>query len=300
MRLVLSLLLALAAVPAWGSWFRVVEGAEGDIYIDPSTVRWDGDLRIVWTVQDLKQRHKDGEFSRRVLREYDCKEKTSRALSFSTHSEPMGNGKTLYSHTVPGQWRSYAPGTNGDAALKIVCATTSRGAAAATPGPTVAAQGTGDVALTGQYHKDKDHFFPDGRDLKREELFLRALTEGAEAEPKKPNARFSAEENLAVEYDAASFMARSFRAGHWNYGIVLGKVGRWKEAADALRQAVAVKPSHAGTWANLGVANHALGRFRESVEAFDKAVLLDPAYFTSREAQRQVWQASRDAQPIRP
>ncbi len=172
--------------------------------------------------------------------------------------------------------------------------------AATTPVPTIAAPGAGDVALTGHYHKDKEYFFPDGRDHKREELFLRALTEGVEGELNKPNSRFSAEENLAVEYDAASFMARSFRIGHWNYGIVLGKVGRWKEAADALRRAVTVKPSHAGTWANLGVANHALGRFRESVEAFDQAVLLDQAYFTSREAQRQVWQASRAAQPVRP
>lgn len=168
------------------------------------------------------------------------------------------------------------------------------------PGPTVAAPGAGDFTLTGHYHKDKGHFFPDGRDHKREELFLRALTEGAEGELHKPDSRFSAEENLAVEYDAASFMARSFRIGHWNYGIVLGKVGRWKEAADALRRAVTVKPSHAGTWGNLGVANHALRQYRDSVEAFEKAVLLDQAYFTGREAQRQVWQASRDAQPIKP
>lgn len=172
--------------------------------------------------------------------------------------------------------------------------------AATVPGPTLAAPSTGEVALAGHYHKDKDHFFPDGRDLKREELFLRALTEGAEGELKKPDSRFSVEENLAVEYDAASFMARSFKIGYWRHGIVLGKVGRWKEAADALRLAVTVKPTHPGTWGNLGVAYHALGRFRESVEAFDKAASLDQEFFTSREAQRQVWQASRDAQPMRP
>lgn len=158
----------------------------------------------------------------------------------------------------------------------------------------------GDVSLVGQYHKDKDHLFPDGRDQTREALYLRALTEGAAGALYKPAPRFSAEENLAVEYDAASFLARTFGKNHWSHGIVLGKVGRWKEAADALGRAVKGDPSHAGTWGNLGVANHALGRFRESVEAFERAVALDQTYFTSREAQRQVWQASRGAQLVRP
>lgn len=122
MRLVLSLLLALAAAPARADWVKVVESAEGILYFDPTTISKDGDRRSVWTIQDLKQRHKDGELSRRVLREYDCKEDRRRALSFSTHADPMGNGKTLYSQTDPSKWRYNAPGTTGDAISKIVCA----------------------------------------------------------------------------------------------------------------------------------------------------------------------------------
>ena len=122
MRLVLSLLLALAAVPARADWVKVVESAEGVLYFDPTTISKDGDLRSVWTIQDLKQRHKDGELSRRVLREYDCKEQRRRALSFSMHSDPMGDGRTLYSQTHPSKWRSNTPGTTGDAISQIVCA----------------------------------------------------------------------------------------------------------------------------------------------------------------------------------
>lgn len=122
MRLVLTLLLALAAVPARADWFEIAQTAEGAIFIDPSTMRWNGDLHTVWEIQNLKQRHQGGEHSRRVLKEYDCKDERGRSLAFSTHSEPMGNGETLYSQTTPTRWRQYSPGSVGYATLKIVCA----------------------------------------------------------------------------------------------------------------------------------------------------------------------------------
>lgn len=49
-----------------------------------------------------------------------------------------------------------------------------------------------DMKLTGHYHKDKFYFFPDGRDAKKEELFLQALQEGVEGvPPHKPDSRFN-------------------------------------------------------------------------------------------------------------
>lgn len=122
MRLVMTLLLALAAVPARAAWFEIAQSAEGAIFIDPGTMRWNGDLHTVWEIQNLKQRNKDGEHSRRVLKEYDCKDERGRSLTFSTHSEQMGSGETLHSQTTPTRWRQYSPGSVGYATLKIVCA----------------------------------------------------------------------------------------------------------------------------------------------------------------------------------
>lgn len=172
--------------------------------------------------------------------------------------------------------------------------------ATTTPGPTTPAPGAEDFKLTGHYYKDKYYFFPYGRDYEREALFGRALLEGAQLDQPEPDRRLNAEQNLAVDYDSASYLANIFGKNEWQYGIVLGKVGRWKEAVAAFQSAVKENPSDLGAWGNLGVANHALGRYHESVEAFGEALQRDPAYFSQRPTQRLVWQASRESQPVPP
>lgn len=174
------------------------------------------------------------------------------------------------------------------------------GCANITPGVTVPVPGAADVKLTGHYYKDKYYFFPNGRNFERESLFLSALKEGAEGELSKPNWRFSAEQNLAIEYDALSFVVKTSSKVQWEYGIVLGKIGRWKEAADAFRTFVETNPTSAGTWGNLGVAEHAPDHYQESVVAFEKAAAIDPAYFGKRETQQKIWQASRERRPALP
>lgn len=122
MRLVLCLLLALAAAPAWAEWVKVSEHTESFFYIDPATIRRDGNLRRVWEIQDLKKRHKEGEMSMRNLSEYDCKEERTRILSITGHSDPMAGGKTLFSESGPGKWDDIAPGTVSQKMMRIVCA----------------------------------------------------------------------------------------------------------------------------------------------------------------------------------
>ena len=121
-RLILCLLLALAAVPAWAEWVRADETDSAITYIDPATIRKDGNLRRVWEIQNLKQRHKHGEMSRRGLFEYDCKDERSRILSFSTHSDAMARGNTIVSLNEPDTWVYAPPGTPIQTIMRIVCA----------------------------------------------------------------------------------------------------------------------------------------------------------------------------------
>ena len=122
MRLVLCLLLTLAAAPAWAEWVKVSETDNSVFYIDPATIRKDGNLRRVWQVTDLKQRENEGGMSSRVLYEHDCKEERSRILSLSTHSDPMAGGKTLASYDATGKWTHMPPGTPVQTIMRIVCA----------------------------------------------------------------------------------------------------------------------------------------------------------------------------------
>ena len=128
MRLVLSLLLTLAAAPAWAEWVKVTENDKATFYIDLATIRKDGGFSKVWAIQDMKQRDKGGSMSWRALFEYDCKDERYRVLSSTTHSEAMAQGSVAQGNVVgpintPNSlWEYIPPGIPAEKALRIVCA----------------------------------------------------------------------------------------------------------------------------------------------------------------------------------
>jgi hypothetical protein len=121
MRIILYFLIALVAAPARAEWVVVSESNELVAYIEPSSIRKNGNFRKVWQVQDLKQRDEHGAMSRRLLVEYDCKDERFRVLATSTHSEPMAAGKALVSVDIPSAWSAFAPATPAEDTLEIVC-----------------------------------------------------------------------------------------------------------------------------------------------------------------------------------
>ena len=118
----LMILLAVVSSGAVAEWVKVSENDAVFFYIDPATIRRNGDFRRVWEMRNMKKIDKDGVMSVRALMEYDCKEERSRILSISEHSEPMLGGKVLLSADDPSTWRYAAPGTVFESTLKIVCA----------------------------------------------------------------------------------------------------------------------------------------------------------------------------------
>jgi len=119
--LLLSLLL-LATGSAWAGWEGVSTSASSHLYIDRATLRKDGNLRRMWSLQDLKQRDEGGVMSFRARYEYDCKNERNRILSMSTHSEPMAGGKTLFIGGEHVKWSEIPPGSAIGIALEIACA----------------------------------------------------------------------------------------------------------------------------------------------------------------------------------
>jgi hypothetical protein len=117
-------LLLLATGSAWAGWERVGESDTGIFYVDRATIRKDGNLRRMWSVEDLKQRNESGAMSRRLRYEYDCKGERSRILALSTHTEPMADGKTLYITTgdLNESWDEIPPGSAIEKLLATACA----------------------------------------------------------------------------------------------------------------------------------------------------------------------------------
>ena len=108
---------------AWAEWVLYGESDTATHYFDPATIRKDGNMRRVGQLQDLRERGRVGEMSRRGRREYDCKQERYRYLGISGHSESMGAGEVLGSEGEANEWHAIPPGTPAEKIFNIVCAT---------------------------------------------------------------------------------------------------------------------------------------------------------------------------------
>jgi hypothetical protein len=70
---------------------------------------------------DLFDKTKAGVKSRLVLMEYDCHDARRRTLAFASKSEPMGEGKTLFTSTQATPWKPVAGETVGEKVIEKLC-----------------------------------------------------------------------------------------------------------------------------------------------------------------------------------
>jgi hypothetical protein len=114
-------LLLFVASSAWADWILMHESDVAKIYIDPTTVRGEGDLRKVWQLLDFKL-DVLGVRSFREKKEYDCKGERVRRLWQSEHSAPMTGGRMLKKGGTDDDWNEIPPSTVAEKIMKIVCA----------------------------------------------------------------------------------------------------------------------------------------------------------------------------------
>ena len=118
----LILLLAATSTGAWAEWVFISESIGDDkSYVDPRSVKKDGNLRRAWVVTDYKGKRMNGVRSFRGLTEVDCKGKRLRILSYTSHSGPMATGELIGNGKPPPQWVKVTSGTLGSNLFKYVC-----------------------------------------------------------------------------------------------------------------------------------------------------------------------------------
>jgi Flp pilus assembly protein TadD len=77
----------------------------------------------------------------------------------------------------------------------------------------------------------------------------------------------------AVAILAPALLADADRTeAHEQMGLALAECGRFAEAAEHFREAIARNPAHAGFWANLGMMLKVEGQFDASLEAYEEAL----------------------------
>ena len=119
---VVTLLVLLFAHSAWAEWVKYAEIPVASSYYDPATVKKRGNMVRVWMFTNLWTRV-DGQWSRRALVEFDCKEKLNRILQETSFSGPMMSGEidSKYSSERAGEWEGIEPGSPRATLQSIVC-----------------------------------------------------------------------------------------------------------------------------------------------------------------------------------
>ena len=114
----------MLAGSAWAEWVLVTKSEERGVffYIDPASIRKEGNLRKFWQLADFKELNKSIDKSFRSKFELDCKEEIFRVSSITTFSESMLKGNITNSFNYPNsEWESIAPGTMDADTMKYVC-----------------------------------------------------------------------------------------------------------------------------------------------------------------------------------
>jgi len=94
------------------------------VYVDPATIRRQGDLVKVWSLFDYKTIQTVAGFlylSSKVQREFDCAEEHMRALAGSEFSGNLGSGNVLYHDSDAGTWEPVAPDSVGQILWTFAC-----------------------------------------------------------------------------------------------------------------------------------------------------------------------------------
>jgi surface-adhesin protein E len=107
-RLFLIALLILSSGPVYAEWVEIVATDYGmTVYVDPDTIRHEGDLVKMWELFDFKTTQNIGLglfMSRKYQSEYDCTKERYRVLTFTQFSGNMGSGKLGYSNSDGSNW----------------------------------------------------------------------------------------------------------------------------------------------------------------------------------------------------
>ena len=124
-------LLALCHVPVYAEWMAVEKDYFSPglwtIYIDPGSVRREGNLVTVWQLVDFKTmqggRSPTRFLSAKTHKQFDCAEKRFRLLAFTEFTDGMGTGIPDDGYVDKDNWLPVEPESISQALWEVACGT---------------------------------------------------------------------------------------------------------------------------------------------------------------------------------
>ncbi len=119
-------LLALSSGPAYAGWVLTSGDDEAGltVYVDPDTIRRNGNLAKMWQLYDYKTVQTvagDSLLSFKRFNEYECTEERTRTLGYTWFSGNMGRGPVVYSTAEKLQWEPVTPRSINHTLWKVAC-----------------------------------------------------------------------------------------------------------------------------------------------------------------------------------
>lgn len=123
---VLMTLLTLSSGAAYAGWVLTSGDDEAGltVYVDPGSIRRNGNLAKMWQLFDYKTVQTvagDSLLSIKRFNEYDCTEESTRLLGYTWFSGNMGTGKVVYSTAEKLQWELATPRSINHTLWKVAC-----------------------------------------------------------------------------------------------------------------------------------------------------------------------------------
>ena len=118
------MLLALVVSQAHAEWVPVSQGNDRTMYVDMSSVRSSGRIKVAWSLIDhsvIQKEAGDSYLSSKGQWEVDCAGRVTRQTFHSIHSGHMGDGSTVWSGPLNRDFQPVSPGSLGEAFVMMVC-----------------------------------------------------------------------------------------------------------------------------------------------------------------------------------
>lgn len=123
-RMVLITLLLLSGGPVYAEWVNLGGSTTATLYVDPETIRRNGNFVKMWILFDYKAIYINAgksSWSLKAQSEFDCAEEQVRVLAQYEFSGPMGQGEIVDSDSNPHKSEPVMPGSFGQTEWKFAC-----------------------------------------------------------------------------------------------------------------------------------------------------------------------------------
>lgn len=122
----LIMFLTMSSGAACAEWVLATGNDETGllVYIDPDSIRRNGNLAKMWQLYDYKTVQTvagDSLLSMKRFNEYDCVEERTRTLGYTWFSGNMGSGKVVFSTPEVQQWEPIGSRTINHTLWKVAC-----------------------------------------------------------------------------------------------------------------------------------------------------------------------------------